>query len=43
MAKANDKKSKSDKSKPKTGLSPYKAAQSTTKPAISQLARKTGR
>jgi hypothetical protein len=43
MAKANDKKLKAHKSKPKTGLSPYKAAQSTAKPAISPLARKTGR
>jgi hypothetical protein len=43
MAKGNDKKPKSDKSKPKTGLSPYKAAQSTAKPGISQLARKTWR
>jgi hypothetical protein len=29
MSKGNDKKPKSDKSKPKTGISPYKAAQST--------------
>jgi hypothetical protein len=43
MSKGNDKKPKSDKSKPKTGISPYKAAQSTGKPAISPLARKTGR
>jgi len=42
MSKGNDKKPKSDKSKPKT-ISPYKAAQSTSKPAISPLARKTGR
>jgi hypothetical protein len=43
MSKGNDKKPKSDKSKPKTGISPYKAAQSTGKPAIGLLARKTGR
>jgi hypothetical protein len=43
MAKGNDKKPKSDKSKPKTRFSPYKAAQSAGKPAISALARKTGR
>jgi hypothetical protein len=41
MAKGNDKKPKSEK--PKTALSPYKAAQSTAKPGISQLARKTWR
>jgi len=39
----NNKKPKSDKSKPKTGTSPYKAAQGTGKPVISLLARKTGR
>jgi hypothetical protein len=43
MAKDNDKKPKSDKSKPKTRFSPYKAAQSTGKSTISTLARKTGR
>jgi hypothetical protein len=43
MSKGNNKKPKSDKSKPKTGTSPYKAAQGTGKPAISLLARKTGR
>jgi hypothetical protein len=43
MSKGNDKKPKSDKSKPKTGISRYKAAQSTGKPTISPLARKTGR
>jgi hypothetical protein len=42
MSKGNDKKPKSDKSKPKTGISPYKAAQSTGKPAIGLHARKTG-
>jgi hypothetical protein len=36
MSKGNDK-------KPKTGISPYKAAQSTGKPTIGALARKTGR
>jgi hypothetical protein len=36
MSKGNDK-------KPKTGISPYKAAKSTGKPAIGLLARKTGR
>jgi hypothetical protein len=43
VAKGNDKKPKSSKSKPKTGLSPYKDAQSTAKAAISPLARMTGR
>ena len=43
MSKGNNKKPKSDKSKPKTGTSPYKAAQSTGKLAIGPLARKTGR
>jgi hypothetical protein len=43
MSKGNNKKPKSDKSKPKTGTSPYKAVQGTGKPAISLLARKTGR
>jgi hypothetical protein len=43
MSKGNDKKPKSNKSKPKTGISLYKAVQSTGKPAISPLARKTGR
>ena len=43
MSKGNDKKPKSDKSKPKIGISPYKAAQGTGKPAISPLAKKTGR
>ena len=43
MSKGNDKKPKSDKSKPKAGVSPYKAAQSTGKTTIGPLARKTGR
>jgi hypothetical protein len=43
MAKGNDKKPKPDKSKRKTGISPYKAAQGAGKPAIGPLARKTGR
>lgn len=43
MSKGNDKKPKSDRSKPKTSISPYEAGQSTGKPAIGPLARKTGR
>jgi hypothetical protein len=43
MSKGNVKKPKSDKSKPKIGISPYKAAQNTGKPTIGPLARKTGR
>jgi hypothetical protein len=43
LSKGNNKEPKSDKSKPKTDTSPYKAAQGTGKPAISLLARKTGR
>jgi hypothetical protein len=42
MSKGNDKKPKADKSKPKRGVSPYKAAQGTGKPAISSFAKKTG-
>ena len=34
MSKGKDKKPKADKSKPKIGVSPYKAAQGTGKPAI---------
>jgi hypothetical protein len=43
MSKGNDKKPKADKSKPKGGVSPYKAAQGTGKPAISPFAKKPGR
>ena len=43
MSKGNDKKPKFKKSKPKTGISPYKAAQSTDKPTIGPLARKIRR
>src|SRR5260370_1419849 len=43
MSKGNDKKPKADKSKPKPGVSPYKAAQGTGKPAISPFAKKPGR
>jgi hypothetical protein len=42
MSKGKDKKPKADKSKPKTGVSPYKAAQGIGKPAISPLAKKPG-
>jgi hypothetical protein len=43
MSKGKDKKPKADKSKPKTGVSPYKAAQGTGKPAVSPFAKKPGR
>ena len=43
MSKGKDKKPKTDKSKPKTGVSPYKAAQGTGKPAVSPFAKKPGR
>jgi hypothetical protein len=43
MSKGKDKKPKADKSKPKTGVSPYKAAQGTGKPAVSAFAKKPGR
>lgn len=43
MSKGKDKKPKADKSKRKTGVSPYKAAQSAGKPAISPFAKKLGR
>jgi hypothetical protein len=43
MSKGKDKKPKSDKSKTKPGVSTYKAAQGTGKPAISPFAKKPGR
>jgi hypothetical protein len=43
MSKGNNKKPKADKTKPKTGVSPYKAAQGTSKPGAIPLAKKTGR
>jgi len=43
MSKDNDKKPKADKTKPKTGVSPYKSAQSPAKPALSSFAKKPGR
>jgi hypothetical protein len=43
MSKGKDKKPKADKSKPKTGVSPYKAAQGSGKPAVSPFAKKPGR
>jgi hypothetical protein len=43
MSKGNDKKPKADTSKPKGVVSSYKAAQGSTKPAISPFAKKPGR
>jgi hypothetical protein len=43
MSKGKDKKPKADKSKQKTGVTPYKAAQGTGKPAVSPFAKKPGR
>jgi hypothetical protein len=43
MSKGNDKKPKADKAKPKTGISPYKAAQGSSKPGIITLVKKPGR
>jgi hypothetical protein len=43
MSKGNDKKPKAVNTKPKTGVSPYKAAQVSGKPAISPFAKKPGR
>ena len=43
MSKGNSKKPKADKTKPKTGVSTYKAAQGTSKPGAIPLAKKTGR
>lgn len=42
MSKGNDKKPKSDKSKPKTGVSPYKAAQSTGNPRLDRSPERPG-
>jgi hypothetical protein len=43
MSKGKNKKPKATKMKPKAGVSPYKAAQGTGKPATSPFARKPGR
>jgi hypothetical protein len=43
MSEGNDKKPKADKTKPKTGLSSYKAAQDSGKPASTPFAKKPGR
>jgi hypothetical protein len=43
MSKGKDKKPKADKSKTKPGVSTYKSAQGTGKPAISPFAKKPGR
>jgi hypothetical protein len=44
MSKGNDKKSKADKTKPKAGVSSYKAAQNTTKAPTSPFPqRKPGK
>jgi hypothetical protein len=43
MSKGNDKKPKADKAKPKPGVSSYKAAQSSGKPAVSPFTKKPGR
>ena len=43
MSKGNEKKAKADKNKPKANVSPYKAAQGTSKPAVSPFAKKPGR
>jgi hypothetical protein len=42
MSKGNDKKPKADKTKPKTGLSSYKAAQDSGKPASTPFAKSPG-
>ena len=43
MSKGNNRKPKADEMKPKSGVSPYKAAQGTSKPGAIPLAKKTGR
>jgi hypothetical protein len=43
MSKGNNKKPKANKLKPKAGVSPYKAAQGTGKPASSPFAKKPAR
>jgi hypothetical protein len=43
MSKGNDKKPKADKGKPKAGVSSYKAAQGSGKPAASPFAKKPGK
>jgi len=43
VSKGNNKKPKADKTKPKTGVSPYKAAQGPTKPATIAFAKKPAR